>query len=213
MWIAAGDHGKAALGARPGARTARPGRRAARRSLARPRPRGRGAGRPQDRPGQGQRGDGDDRQGSRSPGIFRPRWRSAKATAKAAETSINQALALAPADPTLLFEAGHVAQVNGDVPGARDYWQRADRARPQGPDRQGGARGAELLPVPLTVTDRVAGPRSRDDEPAARSAEVVVDRRHHPDLLIGRGRARRAAAFARPRRRAGRPRNSPGWRS
>ena len=52
MWIAAGQPGKAAFDARPGAGTARAGGRAARRGLARPRPRGRGAERPQDRPGQ-----------------------------------------------------------------------------------------------------------------------------------------------------------------
>ena len=39
---------------------------------------------------------------------------------KLADTSIQRALALAPADPTLLFQAGHVAHFNKDIPGARE---------------------------------------------------------------------------------------------
>jgi tetratricopeptide (TPR) repeat protein len=38
-----------------------------------------------------------------------------------AEMSINKALTLAPSDPAILFEAGHVAQFTGDEVGARHY--------------------------------------------------------------------------------------------
>lgn len=77
---------------------------------------------------------------------------------KDAERMINQALTLAPADPVLLFEAGHVAEVNGDVPGARNYWQRALERDPKGPIGKAAQEALKLLPVPLTVTDRIAAP-------------------------------------------------------
>ena len=48
-----------------------------------------------------------------------------------AKTAINRALALEPADPTVLFEAGHVAHFAGDLAGARDYWSRASAADPR----------------------------------------------------------------------------------
>lgn len=77
---------------------------------------------------------------------------------KKAEASINQALILAPADPTVLFEAGHVAQFNGDIPGARQYWQRASDRDPRGQAGQAAREALRMLPVPLTITDRVAAP-------------------------------------------------------
>lgn len=77
---------------------------------------------------------------------------------KLAETSINRALAIAPADATLLFQAGHVAQFNGDVPGARDYWSRAIERDPKGPIGRDAREALNMLPVPLTFTNRVAVP-------------------------------------------------------
>ena len=53
-----------------------------------------------------------------------------KATALAA---IGRALSLAPADPNILFEAGHVAHFAGDDVKARDYWTRAAAADPTSP--------------------------------------------------------------------------------
>ena len=50
-----------------------------------------------------------------------------------AEASIGKALALAPSDAAILFEAGHVAQFTGDNVGARDYWVRASARDPNGP--------------------------------------------------------------------------------
>lgn len=88
---------------------------------------------------------------------------------KAAEHSINRALDIAPADPTLLFQAGHVAQFNGDVPGARMYWERAVERDPGGAAGRAAREALRLLPVPLTVTDRVAVPdrevEGSDEEP------------------------------------------------
>jgi tetratricopeptide (TPR) repeat protein len=71
-----------------------------------------------------------------------------KATAQAA---IGKALTLAPADPTILFEAGHVAQFADDVVGARDYWQRAAARDPGGPVGKAAQEALKLLPAPLTV--------------------------------------------------------------
>lgn len=77
---------------------------------------------------------------------------------KAAEAAINQALILAPADPTVLFEAGHVAQFNGDIPGARQFWERASERDPKGAAGRAAREALRMLPVPLTVTDNVATP-------------------------------------------------------
>ena len=44
--------------------------------------------------------------------------------AKVAVDHSKRALTLAPDEPLLLFEAGHAAQLAGDVAGARNYWQR-----------------------------------------------------------------------------------------
>jgi tetratricopeptide (TPR) repeat protein len=49
-----------------------------------------------------------------------------------AQTAINRALALAPSDPTILFEAGHVAAFTGDDDHARSYWMRATGSDPTG---------------------------------------------------------------------------------
>ena len=88
---------------------------------------------------------------------------------KAAETSINRALALAPADPTLLFQAGHVAHFNKDIPGAREYWSRAMERDPNGRIGRDAREALNMLPAPLTFTNRVAVPDAEvpdgDDQP------------------------------------------------
>ncbi len=68
-----------------------------------------------------------------------------------AEMSINKALSLAPSDPAILFEAGHVAQFTGDEVGARHYWQRAAAGDPNGPIGKAAQEALKLLPAPLTV--------------------------------------------------------------
>jgi tetratricopeptide (TPR) repeat protein len=85
---------------------------------------------------------------------------------KDAERMINQALHLAPADAVILFEAGHVAEANDDIPGARDYFARAIERDPKGTIGQAAQDALKMLPVPLTVTDRVADPAAQEpDEP------------------------------------------------
>ena len=70
---------------------------------------------------------------------------------QAAQAAIGRALSLAPADPTILFEAGHVAQFAGDTVGARDYWQRALERDPRGPIGKAAQEALRMLPAPLTV--------------------------------------------------------------
>lgn len=69
-----------------------------------------------------------------------------------AQASINQAFTLAPADPTILFEAGHVAHFTGDVVKARDYWTRAAAADPQGASGKAAAEALRLLDKPVQST-------------------------------------------------------------
>lgn len=68
-----------------------------------------------------------------------------------AETAINKALTLAPSDPTVLFEAGHVAHFLGDDDKARSYWMRAAVSDPNGASGKAAAKAAELLGVTPTV--------------------------------------------------------------
>lgn len=78
------------------------------------------------------------------------------ATAKA---SIGKALTLAPADATILFEAGHVAQFTGDTVGARDYWTRAAARDPNGEAGKAARDALRLLPAPLTVQSAPNAPK------------------------------------------------------
>ena len=65
-----------------------------------------------------------------------------------ARESINRALALAPGDPLVLFEAGHVAHFEGDVTGARAYWTRAAEADPEGEAGKAAKEALALLDAP-----------------------------------------------------------------
>ncbi|MGI8705270.1 MAG: tetratricopeptide repeat protein [Sphingomicrobium sp.] len=73
-----------------------------------------------------------------------------------AKTSIGKALTLAPNDPVLLFEAGHVAQFSGDIVGARDYWTRASAADPKGEAGKAAREALKLLPARLDVQSEPA---------------------------------------------------------
>lgn len=66
----------------------------------------------------------------------------------AAKDAIGKALTLAPGDPTILFEAGHVAHFAGDIAGARDYWTRAAAADPQGASGKAARDALALLKEP-----------------------------------------------------------------
>ena len=79
-----------------------------------------------------------------------------KATAQAA---IGKALTLAPSDPTILFEAGHVAFFAGDEDKARSYWMRAAGNDPNGPVGKAAARAAEMLGVTPTVKAEAQPPK------------------------------------------------------
>lgn len=78
-----------------------------------------------------------------------------KATAQAA---IGKALTLAPSDPTILFEAGHVAFFAGDEDQARSYWMRAAGNDPSGPIGKAAAKAAEMLGVTPTVKTEAPPP-------------------------------------------------------
>ena len=65
-----------------------------------------------------------------------------------AQTAINKALSLAPNDPTILFEAGHVAHFAGDSTKAREYWTRAAAGDPHGVSGKAAKEALALLPSP-----------------------------------------------------------------
>lgn len=73
------------------------------------------------------------------------------ATALAA---IGKALALAPSDQTILFEAGHIAHLTGDDEKARSYWADAARADPRSEIGKEAAKAAELLGVTPILTNQ-----------------------------------------------------------
>ena len=70
-----------------------------------------------------------------------------------AQMAINKALTLAPSDPTILFEAGHVADINGDDDRARSYWMRAAGSDPHGEVGKAAAKAVEMLGVTPVVKD------------------------------------------------------------
>lgn len=68
-----------------------------------------------------------------------------------AQSAITQALTLAPSDPAVLFEAGHVADFNGNDDQARSYWARSAEADPNGPVGKAAAKAVEMLGVTPVV--------------------------------------------------------------
>jgi len=68
-----------------------------------------------------------------------------------AQMAINRALSLAPSDPTVLFEAGHVAHFTGDLAKARGFWTRAAAADPTGPMGKAARDALALPPAPVTA--------------------------------------------------------------
>jgi len=68
-----------------------------------------------------------------------------------AQMAINKALTLAPSDPTILFEAGHVADLAGDDDKARSFWMRAAGNDPNGEIGKAAAKAVEMLGVTPTV--------------------------------------------------------------
>lgn len=71
-----------------------------------------------------------------------------------AKSAIAKALTLAPDDPAILFEAGHVSDFTGDDEAARTYWTRAQAGDPNGPVGKAAAKATEMLGVtPIIKTD------------------------------------------------------------
>ena len=133
-----------------------------------------------------------------------------------AKVAINRALAMAPDSAEVLFEAGYIAKAAGENAQARDYWTEALTADPNGPAGKAAREALAMSDAPLTVTNQVAKQPYGDGEgqgPALAGVDVVIDGRHHADLLEGRAGAAGFAFIDRCRRRAGQPKNSPGWRS
>lgn len=79
--------------------------------------------------------------------------------AATAQASIAKALALAPADPTVLFEAGHIAHFTGDDERARSYWSRAAAGDPHGATGKAAAKAIEMLGLTPTVKSESQPPR------------------------------------------------------
>ena len=81
-----------------------------------------------------------------------------------AKASINRALAMAPDSAEVLFEAGHIAEAEGANAQARDYWNRAINADPNGPAARAARKALAMSDVPLTVTNQVATRPNGDGE-------------------------------------------------
>lgn len=79
--------------------------------------------------------------------------------AATAKMAIGRALALAPNDATILFEAGHVAQFTGDLPGARSDWQRAAAAGQETPVAAAARDAIALLDAPAPVQNAATLPK------------------------------------------------------
>jgi tetratricopeptide (TPR) repeat protein len=73
-----------------------------------------------------------------------------------AKTAIGKALNLAPKDPTILFEAGHVFQFAGQTEEARRYWTEARDADPDGAVGRAAVQAMNMLPA--LPADGAAGP-------------------------------------------------------
>lgn len=82
----------------------------------------------------------------------------------AAKSAINRALAMAPDSAEVLFEAGHIAQAAGEDAQARDYWNRAMAADPNGPTGKAARQALAMTDAPLTVTNQVAKLPNGDGE-------------------------------------------------
>jgi tetratricopeptide (TPR) repeat protein len=76
-----------------------------------------------------------------------------------AQMAIDKALTLAPSDPTILFEAGHVADFVGNHDKARSYWMRAAGSDPNGEIGKAAAKAVEMLGVTPTVKLEPAQPK------------------------------------------------------
>lgn len=79
--------------------------------------------------------------------------------AATAKTAIDKALALAPSDATILFEAGHVADFTGDQDQARSYWMKAAANDPNRAIGKAAAKAVEMLGVTPVVKNGSEPPK------------------------------------------------------
>jgi len=82
----------------------------------------------------------------------------------AAKSAINRALAMVPDSAEVLFEAGHIAKAGGEDAQARDYWNRAVAADPNGPTGKAARAALAMTDAPLTVTNQVSTRPQGDGE-------------------------------------------------
>ena len=66
---------------------------------------------------------------------------------------------MAPSDPAVLFEAGHVAHFTGDDDKARSYWKQAAAGDPSGAVGKAAAKAVEMLGVVPTVKTETQPPK------------------------------------------------------
>ncbi|RST29659.1 hypothetical protein HMF7854_01570 [Sphingomonas ginkgonis] len=76
----------------------------------------------------------------------------------AAKLAIGRALTLAPNDPTVLFEAGHVSSMAGEEATARNFWTRAAAGDPTGATGKAAREALAMSEVPLSVRRPVTAP-------------------------------------------------------
>ena len=82
-----------------------------------------------------------------------------------AQSSIGEALKLAPSDPTILFEAGHVAHFAGDEAKARNYWERAASLDQGGSVGKAARDALAMLPAPATVVTQPKPAQPQKNQP------------------------------------------------
>jgi tetratricopeptide (TPR) repeat protein len=71
-----------------------------------------------------------------------------------AQRAIGRALALEPNEPLVLFQAGHVHHFLGDEAKAREYWTRAATADPSGPIGRQSKEALALMSRPVLPKSR-----------------------------------------------------------
>ena len=82
-----------------------------------------------------------------------------------AQSSIGEALKLAPSEPTILFEAGHVAHFAGDDARARNYWERAASLDKGGSIGKAARDALAMLPAPATIVTQPKPAQPQKDQP------------------------------------------------
>lgn len=81
-------------------------------------------------------------------------------SAVTAKSAIQRAMTMAPDDPTILFEAGHVFQFAGEPDQARTFWSRVEQLDANGPMGKAAREALAMLPA-LPPVDGDAGPPAK----------------------------------------------------